>query len=239
MFQLHVVLDQARGWLDYVAPFSTLLTAIAAIGTVSVALRIANNQNKLQKTLARDQSRLQEALAEKQLEIQKMQLERQAQQLKKDLFDRRFGVFTGVLTFITYVPQENGDIELHGPGQYRQFRECMETAEMLFGDDVNRYLEDVDETARQFYVSARRREIDRGDPDAIEKDGQLLNRLSVTLLQRRKGLFRRYLTLWLFHDHTCQLYGESREILALTHSKRFNSRCRYLKHLHPASFTAW
>ena len=91
--------------------------------------------------------------------------------------------------------QKNGDIELAGPGQYRQFRDYMERAEMLFGDDVNKYLEDVDETARQFCVSARRRQINAGDPAAINRDGELLNRLSVTLLKQRKGLFRPYLTL--------------------------------------------
>jgi hypothetical protein len=174
MLQLHVVLDQPKNWLEY-AP--QCVTAFAAAITVFVAIFIARNQGRLQKALA------------------EMQLEQQARQLKWNLFDRRFAVFAGVLEFISYVVQKNGVIELAGPGQYREFRECMETAEMLFGNDVIKYLEDVDETAREFYVSARRRGINSGDIDAINRDGELLSRLSVTLLQQRKGVFRPYLFL--------------------------------------------
>ena len=183
MFQLHVVLDQPRIWLDFVPPW---VTAVAALTTVVVAVVIARNQNRLQK-----------AMADKQVEIQNMQLEQQSRQLKKDLFDRRFAVFTEVLEFISYVLRENGKVQLTGPGQYRQFWESMERAEMLFGVDVNQYLADVDQTARAFYVSAQGRDkaIATGDVDAITKDGELLNRLSVTLLQQRKGVFRPYLTL--------------------------------------------
>jgi hypothetical protein len=182
MFRLHVVLDQSRDWTEYVPLW---VTALAALITVVVAVVIARNQGKLQQTLA-----------EKQIEIQRMQLEQQERQLKKDLFDRRFAVFTDVQKFFDYVLQKNGDIELSGPGEYRQFRECMERAEMLFGHDVMTYLEDVDETARAFYVSAKRRGINLGDVDAINKDGTLLDRLSVVLMPQRKGLFRPYLTLW-------------------------------------------
>jgi hypothetical protein len=129
MFRLHIVLDQSRDWIEYVPPW---VTALAALITVAVAVVIARNQGRLQQTLA-----------EKQFEIQRMQLEQQERQLKKDLFDRRFSVFTDVQKFFDYVLQKNGDIELNGPGEYRQFRECMERAEMLFGDDVKEYLEDV------------------------------------------------------------------------------------------------
>ena len=182
MFQLHVVLDQQKNWLEY-AP--SWVTAIAAFITIIVASLIARNQSKLQRTLA-----------EKQIEIQKIQLEQQARQLKKDLFDRRFAVFTGAQEFISYVLQNNGDIELAGPGQYRQFRDYMERAEMLFGDDVNRYLLDVDETARAFYVSAKKMKTSAAsNMDVIQKQAQLLDRISVALLQQRKEVFRPYLTL--------------------------------------------
>ena len=68
---------------------------------------------------------------------------------------------------------------------------------MLFGEDVNMYLEDVDKTARDFYVSAQgmSESIAKGDQVAIEKDATLMNYLGVTLLQRRKGLFQPYFTL--------------------------------------------
>ena len=84
-----------------------------------------------------------------------------------------------VRDFITYVLRENGKIQLAGPGQYREFWESMEKAEMLFGTDVNKHLGEVDETAREFYVSAQGMDkaIATGDIEAINKNGQLLERL--------------------------------------------------------------
>jgi hypothetical protein len=183
MFQIHVALDEPTNWLQLVP---TWLTALAALITVFVARRIAHNQNTLQTTLG-----------EKQAEIQKMQLELQGRQLKKDLFDKRFAVYTDVLDFLSYVLNNNGQIQLAGPGEYRQFRQCMERAEMLFGDDVRKYIADVDETARRFYVSAQTMDvaISKGDVDAIMRNGDLLSRLSVDLLQQRTAVFRPYLLL--------------------------------------------
>ena len=86
MFQLHVIVDGAKNWLDYSPPW---ITSGAALITVIVAVVIARNQNRLQKTLA-----------EKQIELQRSQLDQQERQLKKDLFDRRFAVYLGVRDFI-------------------------------------------------------------------------------------------------------------------------------------------
>jgi len=86
ILQLHVVLDQPKGWLDYITALSalgTVVAAVAALIAVNVTRSIARNQNKLQ-----------EALANKQFDIQKSQQELLERQLRKDLFDRRFAVFT-------------------------------------------------------------------------------------------------------------------------------------------------
>jgi len=77
MFPFHVVLDQPRTWLDYLP----CVTALAALTTVVVAICIARNQSEMQK---------------EQVKLQTMQLDLQARELKKDLFDRRFAVFTAV-----------------------------------------------------------------------------------------------------------------------------------------------
>jgi hypothetical protein len=82
MFPLHVFVDEAKSWLDYAPAW---VTALAALGTVIVALRIAHNQNVLQKTIAERQLEIQS----EQIKLQKMQLDQQAHQLTKDLFDRR------------------------------------------------------------------------------------------------------------------------------------------------------
>jgi ribosomal protein L34 len=135
MFRLHVVLDNSRTWVDYAPAW---VTAVAALVTVFVAILIARNQNKLQETLAKKQTDLQEA------------------QLKKDLFDRRFIVFTDTLDFIGMVIRNDGDIVLEGP-EYRHFLETTQKAGMLFGADVRSYLKGVTETTTNLYVSARGR----------------------------------------------------------------------------------
>ncbi len=183
MLQLHVVLDQSKNWLDYVPSW---VTAVAALLTVFVAVLIARNQSKIQKKLA-----------EKQIEIQKSQMEQQERQLKKDLFDRRFAVFDGVLDFISYVLREDGNIRLVGPGEYKRFCDRREMAKMLFGDDVNKYLADVDEVARNLYVSAKGRDkaTATGDGEAIQREGQLWEHLTGPISEKRVELFRPYLTL--------------------------------------------
>jgi hypothetical protein len=185
MFQVHVILDQPKGWLDYIAPLGTILAAFAALMTVFVARRIARNQNVLQQVLA-----------DRQFELQKAQLEQQERQLKKDLFDRRFAVFTDTGDFLVYVIRQNGNISLTGP-EYRQFSQTMEKAQMLFGADVGAYLEDVDKTARDFYVLAQGREraVQTGDVDAIKQDGDVSVRIGVDLLQKRPVVFRPHLSL--------------------------------------------
>lgn len=84
-----------------------------------------------------------------------------------------------------------------GPGPYREFWLLLEKAQMLFGDDVNSYLADVDRTARASYVSTKRmgKAPAAGDTDGINKNAELLNRLSITLLGQRAEVFRPYLSL--------------------------------------------
>ncbi len=176
MFQFHVVLDQPKNWLDYSPSW---ITALAALITVFVAIKIAGNQNRLQKTIA-----------ERQIDIQ-------ARQLLKDLFDWRFAVFTEVENFIAYVLQSNGKVHLPGP-EYIRWRAAMQKAQMLFGADVYEYLVKVDKTARDLYVSALRldKAIEQGNTEAIEVNHQLLNELSDTLLGQRVQVFRPYLELF-------------------------------------------
>ena len=174
MLQIHVLLDEAKSWIDYVPP---LVTALAALGTVVVAVRISNNQNSLQRILA-----------ERQLDMQE-------RQLKKDLFDRRFTIFTETLDFIGLVLRNDGDIVLEGE-EYRHFRQTMLKAGMLFGADVRNYLKGLDETARELYVSAKGRvqAVASGDVAAINKHGELLTRIS-ELAPVAEDVFRPYLSL--------------------------------------------
>jgi hypothetical protein len=183
------VVDQQNNWFDHLPQW---ITAVASLIAVLVAFLIAKNQNRLQKTLADSQREIQI----EQIALQKMQLEQQAQQLKKDLLDRRFEVFTAVDCFITYVIRSNGKIELVGPGEYRQWREIMERAQMLFGEEVYKYLGTVDKTARDLYVVVRKLENDPTDMEAIENQFLLSTALADTLREQRAQLFRPYLELF-------------------------------------------
>jgi hypothetical protein len=177
MLQLHVSVDQAKDWLDYVAPVATAFGALAAIGTVAVALRISNNQNRLQTMLA------------------DRQLDMQERQLKKDLFDRRFAIFTDTLEFIGLVLRNDGNIVLEGQ-EYRHFREAMQKAGMLFGTDVRNYLNGLDKTARDLYVSAQGRgqAVQSSDVEAIKKHSELLSHV-IELAPAAEDVFRSYLSL--------------------------------------------
>jgi hypothetical protein len=186
MFQVHVILDQPKYWLDYVTPLGTVLASVAALLAMLVARRIARNQDALQKELAN-----------RQIDLQKEQLEEQKRQLKKDLFDRRFAVFADTGDFIGYVLRENGNICLTGT-EYRQFRQAMAKAEVLFGAQVREYLEDVHKTAGDFYVSAKGldRAAQAGDVDAIRKNSELLSRMGVELPQKLPEVFHPDLALY-------------------------------------------
>jgi hypothetical protein len=61
---------------------------------------------------------------------------------------------------------------------------------------VRNYLRDLDETARDSYVSAqgRARAVEDGDVDAIKKHGKLLSHLS-DLAPLAEDVFRPYLSL--------------------------------------------
>ena len=160
----------------------TMVAAAAALKAVIVARRIAQNQNKLQETLAN-----------RQFDLQKAQQELLERQLRKDLFDRRFKVFTDTREFIRPI--------LSGPSaftpesdEYRRFRETMQTADMLFGVEVREYLEDVNRTAVDLWASYQKMAKDRGDNNAIEGNANHFQHLSDPW-QKRPHVFRRDLSL--------------------------------------------
>jgi hypothetical protein len=189
MFPFHVFVDEAKSWLDYAPAW---VTAVAALGTVIVALRIAHNQNRLQKTLAERQLEIQS----EQIKLAKMQLDQQAHQLTKDLFDRRFAIFTAVEDFITWVIRSDGDIEFFGPGEYRNWREAVEKAQMLFGEEVIDYMEVADKAARDLYVVVKKMAKNSADMQAIDDQNRLMNQLTITLREQRVEIFRPYLALF-------------------------------------------
>jgi hypothetical protein len=142
---------------------------------VVVTLRIARNQIASQETLA---SR------------QREQLERD---LKKDLFDRRFRIFTDTAEFMrpilsspsAFTPQSD---------EHRRFQETMQTAGMLFGADVREYLEDVEATAVGLSASRQRMSADPGDIGASREYSDRFQHLS-DLWSKRPDVFRGDLAL--------------------------------------------
>jgi hypothetical protein len=179
MFELRVVLDQPKNWLDYLPPW---VTAVAALLTVVVAVLIAYKQGELQKALAKSQG-----------EIQKKDLEQQERQLKKDLYDRRFKVFTDVGEFMRSVLSSPSAFT-PGSDEQRRYYESMQNAEMLFGPDVFRHLQDVAYTTVGIWGACQRMNNNPGDNSAIEEKGERFQHLS-DLWQKRSEVFRSDLSL--------------------------------------------
>lgn len=184
----HVVLDQPKSWLDYVQFITSCVTALAAIATVLIAARIARNQNKLQETIARNQLELQKTLAEQQANLQKIQL-------IQNLFDRRFAVFTAVEDFIVFVIQSEGAIEFTGPGEYRNWWETTQKAQMLFGKDVMDYLESLDKAAWDLHKALLALKKDQTDTKANHDHSRLQTELANSIRQQRVKIFGPYLDL--------------------------------------------
>jgi type II secretory pathway pseudopilin PulG len=182
MLQLHVVLDQPKGWLDYVMALGPVVAAVAALIAVIVTRTIARNQNTLQETLAN-----------KQFDLQKAQQEQQERQLKKDLFDRRFAVFKDTGEFISPILSTPTSFTPQGDG-YRRFGETLQLAEMLFDPEVREYLEDINSTAVDLWASNQRRIKDPGDNHAIEENAEQFQHL-LDLWKKRPEVFRRDMSL--------------------------------------------
>jgi hypothetical protein len=172
MFQLRVVLDQPKNWLDYVPAW---VTAIAALLTVVVALFIAYKQGRLQKTLAENQS-----------EIRKMQLTQQERQLRMDLY-RRYKVYTDTGEFMRSVLSLPSAF-VSGGDEHRRFGETMQNAEMLFRPEVFKYLQDIANTTMAIWGAYQRMAKDAGDNAAIEENSIQFQRLS-DLWVARPGVF--------------------------------------------------
>jgi hypothetical protein len=119
----------------------------------------------------------------------------QARQLRKELFDRRFAVYTEVREFLMVVFQVNGHDAIHSPA-YQRFLEAAEKAEMLFGAEVIAYLKDISTTVGKAYVYAAEEEriVAAGAVKRIQEGSDIMIRL-YDLLNRRNEVFRPYMSL--------------------------------------------
>lgn len=102
MTPLHVLINAPKDWLDWLSPWLSLIAALIAAG---LAYWISKRQNDL---------------TSKQIEILATQALQQKQQLKQDLFDRRYEVFAAALMFIRYAAGGHGDFPLTAP-EHRRF----------------------------------------------------------------------------------------------------------------------
>lgn len=126
--------------------------------------------------------------------IANQQRELQERQLRKDLFDRRFDIYTKTREFMAYVAREDGKITLTGP-EYREFQETMERAEMLC-EAAHAYLAEVDKAVQDLYVYKQQEaQLAPGDPALLKQGTALQHKVYVTLWQQRKAAFRQYLSL--------------------------------------------
>jgi hypothetical protein len=124
------------------------------------------------------------------------QLKIQKRQLKKDLFDRRFVVYTDTRDFLNYVGQMDGRIILQGP-EYHHFLESVEKAEMLFPATVHQYLKEIVMQAGELYAYRFKeaKAISTGDQDELDRGAALTKLLYVTLPSQRNQVFRPYIKM--------------------------------------------
>ncbi len=101
------------------------LSAFAAITALLISLRVARAQRRIQE-----------------------------QQLKQDLFDKRYGVFLAVRVFLDYVFKNDGSVILYS-SEFRHFRDVRQQAEFLFNADVTDYLKALNKAADDLYIKCR------------------------------------------------------------------------------------
>ena len=99
--------------------------------------------------------------------IANKQLDLQERQLKKDLFDRRFKIFTDTDEFLGHITSSPSTFTPSSE-EYRKFFASVEAAEVLCGQEVKTYLKDTDETAKQLSADHQRMARNPGDNEAIE-----------------------------------------------------------------------
>ena len=165
----HVIVDQPRGWLDYISAigaFGTVLAAVAALVAVIVTRGVA-----------------------------KRQLDLQERGLRKDLFDRRYAVFLDTGEFLRPLLSSPSIFSAESD-EYRRFGETAQKAEMLFGkcSEVCKYLAEINKTAASLSYSYQKMSKDPGDNNAIEENALAFKRLA-DLWETRSEVFRRDMSL--------------------------------------------
>jgi hypothetical protein len=117
------------------------------------------------------------------------QIQIQRWQLNKDLFDRRFAVFTETREFLVYVGGKGGWVEPYGP-EYNRFRETMERADMLFPSEVHAYLVEIDKATRDLLTAKQTFQAKPGDATLPQKIHDLEVNFYETISKRRTEIFR-------------------------------------------------
>jgi hypothetical protein len=136
------------------------------------------------------------------------QIQIQRWQLNKDLFDRRFSVYTETRAFLTYANGLGQSFTIHCP-QYDHFRETKEKAEMLLPAEVYDYLVEIDKAASDLGFASKKLAAKPDDPELIQSIEDLSNRLQ-TLPQRRTDVFRASLKMPSFDPTVSALWRSSR-----------------------------
>jgi hypothetical protein len=117
----------------------------------------------------------------------------QRHRLRLDLYDKRFAVFQSLMEFLSVILRD-AKVPLE---QYYVFRTRTAQAAFLFGDDVNRYLEQIVENAMRFRelnerlgTNAMPMGVER--TELVTEESELLRWLSGQIEQART-LFSKYI----------------------------------------------
>lgn len=149
---------------DWITLGTAVASAVSAVAALGIAIWVFFGQRRLQR-----------------------------QQLRQDLFDKRFAVYAAVETFIMGIIQSNTIINLN---DHRKFLYAIEPAEFLFGADVATYLREI----RELIAVLSERQQAETTQNSYGEDvlAPSVERTSIietigSLYERRNQVFRPYL----------------------------------------------
>jgi hypothetical protein len=159
---------------ECIQTFSPIASTAVAVSAVGVAIWLG----KLQRAIQEGQRQIQEA------------------QLKNALYDRRFSVYAGSLRYMTRLMQMNGAVE---SSDLEKYVPEVELGELLFGEEVRKFLVDLRELGINLYVMSREAaHLDTMQQESTAKHlevGEMMKELTGRMMERRTQVFRPYLKL--------------------------------------------
>jgi len=113
------------------------------------------------------------------------------EKFKLDLFAKRFAIYKGAQSFLTFIMNE-GKVTIE---KIYQFRAETQDAIFLFDDDIAAILKQIDEKALNLWATTEKskKELDCKEKSILNRDGSELFEWLISQLPKLKDIFSPYL----------------------------------------------